>query len=151
MAAERGRVSSWVSSLLTGSSLALAAFTYFRATTDRRRTLDEAERAQAARVSLWWANPRRALVRNSNDVAVTVRATLADDEAGSETLGLGPGETRGLLLSAELDGRSAEVALVMIDSHGRTWIRRGDGILDRITSAGSPPPEPGSGLRWETR
>jgi hypothetical protein len=151
MAAEWGSVSSWVSSVLTGSSLVIAAFTYYRATKDRRRTLDEAERAQAARISLWWVNPRKALVRNSNDVAVTVRATLPDEEESSERLGLGPGETRSLLLSAALDERASEVELVMIDSHGRTWIRRGDGRLDRLTSAGSPPPEPGPALRWEAR
>lgn len=150
MAVEWGTVSSWVSSLLTGSSVALAAFTYFRATKDRHRALDESERAQAARVSLWWVNPRRALVRNSNDVAVTVRAVLPDDDAGSEPLGLGPGETRELLLSAGLEGRSAGLALMMVDSHGRAWIRNGDGVLDRITSPG-PPHEPGPDLRWGDR
>ena len=151
MAAEWGTVSSWVSSLLTGSSLVLAAVTYFRATKDRRRALDESERAQAGRVSLWWANPRRALVRNSNDVAVTVRAVLPDGEASSEPLGLGPGDTRELLLGFALEGRSADLSLLMIDSHGRTWIRRGDGVLEHLTNAGSPPSEPGSDLRWGDR
>ncbi|MEV7623319.1 hypothetical protein [Actinoplanes sp. NPDC089786] len=150
MTTEWGSVSSWVSSLLTGSSLVIAAFTYYRATKDRRRTLDEAERAQAARVTLWWSNPRKARVRNSNDVAVTVRAALPDDEASSDPLGLGPGETRDLMLSVDLEGRSGDLALIVIDSHGRTWIRRGDGVLERLTHAGSPP-SAGTQLRWEFR
>jgi hypothetical protein len=148
MVTEWGSVSSWVSSLLTGSSLVIASFTYYRATGDRRRALDEQERVQAARVSHWWANPRRALVRNSNDVAVTVRAVLPG-ETSSDPLGLGPGETRELLLSAALEDRWADVALLVIDSHGRRWFRRGDGALDRLTTDEAPPTGPD--LRWQSR
>jgi hypothetical protein len=138
--ADVGSVSSWVSSGLTSVSLSLAAYTYFRASQDRRRD-------QAARVSLWWVNPRKGLVRNSNDVAVTVWA-LAPDEASSPRLGLGPGETRGLLLPAALDGRAADVALAIVDSYGRSWIRRADGTLDRTSKPASAPE---TLLRWEDR
>lgn len=137
--ADVGSVSSWVSSGLTSVSLGLAAFTYFRAGEDRRR-------AQAARVSLWWVNPRRALVRNGNDVAVTVWATVPD-AASSERLGLGPGDTRGLLLPAALDGRSSAVALAIIDSYGRCWVRRDGGRLDRVKTTSAT--ETANTLRWE--
>ncbi|HEX5202816.1 hypothetical protein ACFQS1_20780 [Paractinoplanes rhizophilus] len=140
--ADVGSVSSWVSSGLTSASLALAAFTYFRAGEDRRRS-------QVARVSIWWINPRRALVRNSNEAAVTVQA-LVPDTASSERLELGPGETRGLLLPASLDGRAADVALTIVDSYARSWIRRGGGSLKRISKPG-PPPETARTLRWEDR
>jgi hypothetical protein len=145
-----------VGSVLTSSSLGLAAVTYFRTSGDRRRALDEAERAQAARVSLWWVNPRKAFVRNSNDVAVTVRAFIPDRAATSDRLGLGPGETRALQLSAGLDGESAGVALAVVDSYGRAWIRRADGVLDRVTAESSAPrPATRSSsqekFRWEAR
>jgi hypothetical protein len=132
-----GDVPSWVGSVLTSSSLGIAAVTYFRTSGDRRRALDEAERAQVARVSLWWVNPRKALVRNSNDVAVNVRAFIADQEATSDRMGLGPGETRALQLSAELDGKRSAVSLAVVDSHGRSWIRRADGTLNRVTTESS--------------
>jgi hypothetical protein len=142
--ADVGSVSSWVSSGLTSVSLGLASYTYFRASGERRRN-------QAARISLWWVNPRRALVRNSNDVAVSVRAMLAE-AATSAWLGLGPGETRGLLLPASFAGRSADVALAMVDSYGRSWIRRDGGALDRAAKPGPAlSPEAAETLRWEDR
>lgn len=151
-----GNVPSWVGSVLTGSSLGIAAVTYWRASGDRRRALDEAERAQAARVSMWWVNPRKAFVRNGNEVAVTVRAFLPDGPVTSDRLGLGPGETRTLQLAAGLDDAPGSVALTVVDSYGRAWIKRADGTLERIT-AGSPAPDPATRssspekLRWETR
>ncbi|BBH69327.1 hypothetical protein ACTI_60120 [Actinoplanes sp. OR16] len=152
-----GNVPSWVGSLLTGSSLGLAAVTYYRSGGDRRRQLDETERSGAARVTLWWVNPRKALVRNSNDVAVTVQAIIREDagkDERSEVLGLGPGETRGLLLSADREGKAGAVAVAIVDSYGRSWIRHADGRLDRVTSGSSdstPGPGSATGLRWEPR
>jgi hypothetical protein len=146
-----GNVPSWVGSLLTGSSLTLAAVTYARSSGDRHRAIEETERGQAARVSIWWLNPRKAMVRNGNDVAVTVRV-LVGDSAASEQLGLGPDETRGLLLPDGLDGQSGAVALTIVDSHGRSWIRRADATLDRVTTASSPPvPPTPEGFRWADR
>ncbi|WP_164842347.1 hypothetical protein [Actinoplanes solisilvae] len=144
-----GNVPSWVGSVLTGSSLGLAAVTYYRARGDRRRELDDAERAQAAHVTLWWVNPRKALVRNSNDVAVTVRAFVPGHPATTGRLGLGPGETRALQLPVELEGRSGDVALEVGDSYGRSWVRHADGGLERVTT-GTATAEP-SALRWTER
>lgn len=147
-----GNVPSWVGSVLTSSSLGLAAVTYFRTSVDRRRVLDEAERAQAARVSLWWDNPRRAFVRNSNDVAVTVRAFVPEQVATSDGLGLGPGETRALQLPAELAGDAAKVTLAVVDSYGRSWLRHPDGTLARVTTESSASrSSPQGQLRWEAR
>lgn len=145
-----GNVPSWVGAVLTGSSLGLAAVTYYRAAGDRRRQLDETERSGAARVSLWWLNPRKAMVRNSNDVAVTVQAVLPGTGLASERLGLGPGETRGLLLDGGLGQQSPDVALVVVDAYGRRWIRHADGRLERLGTAG-PDATTGTELRWEAR
>ncbi|WP_203830963.1 hypothetical protein [Actinoplanes palleronii] len=152
-----GNVPSWVGSLLTGSSLALASFTYSRTSGDRRRVLEESERSQAARVSLWWINPRKALVRNSNDVAVTVQAFVegTEDEspaAASEHLGIGPGQTWSLLLPVSSSSAPTRVDLAIVDGYGRRWIRRTGGTLDRITNEESLPalsPQAETPLRWE--
>jgi hypothetical protein len=151
MSLEWGNVPSWVGSVLTSVSVGLGAITYARSTGDRRRALDDAERAQAARVSLWWENPRKANVRNSNDVAVTVQVFVPDRDGGSEPLGLGPGETRVVQLPAGLAGEP--VALAVVDSFGRRWVRRPGGELERVTSESSAPrstsgPER---IRWESR
>jgi hypothetical protein len=151
MGLEWGNVPSWVGSVLTSFSIGLAAVSYTRASGDRRRALDEAERAQAARVSLWWVNPRKANVRNSNDVAVTVEVSVAGRDTASDPLGLGPGETRVLQLPAGLAGEP--VALLVVDSYGRRWTRRPDGMLERVTSASSVPRSTPSSDRphWEAR
>jgi hypothetical protein len=151
-----GNVPSWVGTVFTSTSLGLAAVTYARSSDDRRRQRAEAERSQAARVSMWWINPRRAQVRNSNDVAVTVQAAISVGgmwSATSDRLGLGPGDERGLLLPGERDGESAQVQLYLIDSYGREWIRRGDGTLTALSAAGvpapaEPPPSQSPELRW---
>ena len=154
-----GNVPSWVGALLTGSSLGVASFTYYRTAGDRRRTQHEAERGQAARVSLWWTNPRKGWVRNGNDVAVTVRAFLRAPDGTSwsaytDRIGLGPGETRGLLRSAQTGEAPAPVLLDMVDSYGRAWIRHGDGTLNRRTAAdrdSSDQPPLSRDLRWDDR
>jgi hypothetical protein len=77
---------------------------------------------------------------------------MLPDAATSEWLGLGPGETRGLLLPASLAGRSADVALAMVDSYGRSWIRRDGGTLDRAAKPGPAlSRETAETLRWEDR
>jgi hypothetical protein len=152
-----GNVPSWVGTVLTSSSLGLAAFTYFRSSRDRRRQLDDAERSQAARVSMWWVNPRRAVVRNGNDVAVTVQAVIADGpETSSERLGLGPGEDRDCSCPAGSTARLGACSCAWPIPFGRSWIRGDDGTLERVNTPtvwalAERPTSRSGGLRWEDR
>jgi hypothetical protein len=147
-----GNVPSWVGSVLTSFSVGFASITYYRSTNDRRQARDDAERTQAARVSLWWENPRKALVRNSNDVAVTVQVFVEDRDSRSDPLNLSPGETRALQLPVDLADESAAVGLVIVDSYGRSWIRPPYRPLERVTAEHSPPrPSSRERLRWEAR
>jgi hypothetical protein len=152
-----GNVPSWVGSVLTSSSLAIAAVTYVRNAHERRRENDERTRTQAALVSSWPVNPRRWRVRNANSVAVSVQA-LIDDGARSDQIALSPGETRGLRLPADMEVRGAFLPLLIVDSFGRRWLRQVSGELTEIT--GPTPPTPASApqeggsvqrLVWEER
>ena len=144
-----GNVPSWVGSVLTGTSLAIAAGTYARATKDRRRALDDTERSQAARVSMWWVNPTKALVRNGNDVAVVVQAIIPPSAASAQ-VALAPDETRTLTLRDVRDGESDAVELSIIDSYGRSWIRRG-ATLERVTTGSSVPTPASEEIHWTDR
>ncbi|HET8662222.1 MAG TPA: hypothetical protein VFM55_24970 [Micromonosporaceae bacterium] len=155
-----GNVPAWVGSLLTGSSLGLAAFTYFRNSAERRQAREDTERAQAARVSSWRANARRAIVHNGNDVAVTVQVFVLGGQADGRTAAsdrvvFGPGETRALALPAYLEDHLVALTLSLVDSYGRAWVRRDSGTLVRVTEGmeghREEPPDLSSRLRWEDR
>ena len=144
-----GNVPSWVGSLLTGTSLGIAAVTYLRNGRERRRENDERARKQASLVSCWAVNPRRWLVRNGNDVAVSVQVLL-DDDTGSEPVTLAPGETRGMRLTAGVTIRTPFPPLVIVDSFGRRWTRRETGELVESTG-GRPNPSSPAFLTWDER
>jgi hypothetical protein len=138
-----GNVPAWVGSLLTGSSLLIAALTYRRSVAERAREQSDRERSQAANVSAWVVNIRRAQVRNGNDVAVVIQAFFEEDGllAASDQVTLAPGETHALRLPpeyervAERSGRLALVpSLVLVDSAGRSWLRTRDGGLERLSA-----------------
>jgi hypothetical protein len=140
-----GNVPAWAGSVMTGSSLLIAAFTYRRSVTERGREQSDRERAQAARISTWLVNSRLALICNGNDVAVVVQAFFDVPMlfAASDRISFAPGQTRGLRLPFEYErlvqhaGRSELTpTLVIIDSAGQGWMRTGDGDLTRLARAG---------------
>lgn len=148
---EWGNVPAWVGSILTGSSLIIAAITYVRSAQERRRENAEKARAQAALVSSWPVNVRRWQVRNGNTVAVSVQA-LIDGDNRSEPVVLYPSETRAIRLPAGVEVGTTFLPLLIVDSFGRRWIRHGAGELVEVTerdSAGSTTRQPA--LTWEDR
>jgi hypothetical protein len=157
MGLDWGNVPAWVGSILTGSSLAVAAITYVRSAEERRRENAENARAQAALVSSWPVNLRRWQVRNGNTVAVSVQARI-DDDHRSEPVVLYPSETRALRLPSGVEVRTTFLPLLIVDSFGRRWIRHGDGELAEVRDRepkGSPTSPRSSGRpetpTWEDR
>ncbi|GAA4687334.1 hypothetical protein [Phytohabitans rumicis] len=140
-----GNVPAWVGSVMTGSSLMIAAFTYRRSVAERAREQRDRERAQAAKVSAWVVNSRQAQIRNGNDVAVVIQAFFSEGSllAAADQVSFAPGQTRILRLPhdyerlADRSGRLALIpALVIVDSSGRSWLRTGQGGLEALTSDG---------------
>lgn len=131
-----GNVPSWIASTLTGSSMLIAAMTYRRHVKEQARQQWDREREQAGRVSVWLESSRRALIRNGNEVGVTVQAyvDVAGAFAVSDRVACGPGETRELALPYEYERLVTQVgscptpSVLIVDSSGRTWLRttRGD-------------------------
>jgi len=129
-----GNVPAWIGSVLTSSSLLIAAFGY-------RHSVAERTREQAARVSAWMVSSRQACVRNGNEVALVIRAFIVrPTDAASEAVSIAPGQTRRLSLPASYErtavdeGQLALMPWILIDdSAGRSWLRSGDGGLERLS------------------
>src|SRR6185437_3359668 len=84
-----GNVPAWIGSILTGSSILIAALTY-------RRSVEDRERAQAAKVTAWVdIGAEKIFLRNSSDSAVRARVFFEDlpngqSEVATTELQLGP-------------------------------------------------------------
>jgi hypothetical protein len=139
-----GNVPSWIGSVLTGTSLFIAAVTYLRHVKDQAREQQARERQQAGRVSAWVVGSRRALIRNGNEVAVTVHAylDLPGLFAASDPVTCAPGGSCELTLPYEYErhvgepgrGRPTPV-LVIVDSSGRPWLRTDRGELRLLSGS----------------
>jgi len=160
LGADWGNVPAWVGSLLTSTSLLIAAVSYQRNNAERAREQADREMAQAAKVSGWWLNSRAVSVRNANDVAVHIQLHLAGgrEAAVSERVSFAPGETRILRVPADLDaarpddGVPLSASMTIVDSFGRGWIRDADGDLRRATAEECrQPAERSALLRWDDR
>ncbi len=133
-----GNVPSWIGSVLTSTSLLIAAVSYRRSVKDKAREQWDREREQAGKVSAWVISSRRALIRNGNDVAVAIQAFF--DRPGlfavSDLHTFAPAETRELTLPYDYE-RMVQgpgqprfgPSLVIVDSAGRTWVRTDRGNL----------------------
>jgi hypothetical protein len=148
LGAEWGDVPAWVGSILTGTSLLIAAFTYRRSVRDRAHEQEYREREQASRVSVW-ERDHRLYIENSNDVAVTVQPFRQDrlergQWAGHEPVPVPPRQR----ISApsnlghwEITESGEEfhptVSLLIVDTTGTTWLRDEAGALTRLDERAS--------------
>jgi hypothetical protein len=136
-----GNVPSWVGSVLTGSSLLIAAFSYRHSISERTREQADRERGQAMKVSAWVVNSRQACVRNGNDVAVMIRAFVTQtSDAAAQEVSFAPGQTRRLSLPAIYERVAVERGqlalmpwLLIVDSAGRSWLRANEGSLENLS------------------
>jgi hypothetical protein len=136
-----GSVPAWVGSVLTGTSLMIAALSYRRSVAERTREQWDRERRQAAKVSTWVVNSRRALIQNGNDMAITIQAFVDNATllAASDRVSFAPGATRQVALPYEYERMVQESghigpapSLLILDSSGREWVRTETGELDSI-------------------
>ena len=144
-----GDVPTWIGSLLTGTSFAVAAFTYRSSVADRRR-------AQATLVSAWLVEAGGTcpitgaqlevdtlFVRNSSDSAVSRVVVHHMQRSDGVAAGVSAWPAVGPQTTVSAPSRLGASELVpawlyFVDSGGTSWVRTRAGKLDPLSRKESP-------------
>jgi len=144
LGADWGNVPAWVGTVLTSSSLLIAASTYRKSVAEKKREFDEHQREQVSKVSVWTSDGGTVKVANGNDVAVTIGAHI---DLGYQILEakpspFAPGVSYALIADPgalaeycranKLPEGHGVPTLTITDSYGRVWSRAPDGTVQPL-------------------
>jgi hypothetical protein len=132
MGLQWGDVPGGIGAILTGISLLIAALSY-------RRSVDNAEMAQAELVTSWIENDDQhkaiIFIRNSSNLPVYLLAVHLDDEQSLRRFYVGtllPSSTKEIKTDIWLESAMPPDKIDFIDAAGRSWIRTDEGRLLRF-------------------